>query len=174
MAKLAFSKITPIKSLEDKIITIGEEQVSVRQYLPVDDKAKMVERILAASFDENGFASPVRVNIYFGLELIRCYTNINITEKMFENAGKTYDSLVMNNVIDIVKRALPVAEYDELQHFVYGCVTHIEQYNSSFVGMMKTVTQDYDATKINIEEIMATLDQPDKIGMVKDVLDKMG
>jgi hypothetical protein len=40
--------------------------------------------------------------------------------------------------------------------------------------MMKTVTNDYDATKLNVEEIMKTLDQPEKVGLVKDILDKIG
>lgn len=174
MAKIAFGKIISIKTIEDKIITINDEQILVKQYLPIGEKAKMIERILSAVFDENGFASPVRINIYFTIELVKNYSNINITDKMIETAEKTYDMLIINQIDQQIKDAIPENELNQLWNCVYDCIDRVEKYNSSFVGMIKTITQDYDATKINVDEIMSTLDQPDKIGMIKDILDKIG
>ena len=174
MAKISFSKLTPNKIVEPKTINIGEETVTILQYLSIDEKSKLIEQVLASVFDDSGFASPVRLDIYFILYLIKYYTNINITDKMIESANKTYDSIIINGIDKIIKENIPQEELNNLQSMVYQCVNHIENYNTSLVGMMKTITSDYSATKMNVEELMATLDQPEKIGFVKDVLDKIG
>lgn len=93
---------------------------------------------------------------------------------MIENAPNTYDLLMINGVLDHIIAAIPEDEYDAIFDAIGDCAEHTVKYLNSFVGMMKTVTNDYDATKLNVEEIMKTLDQPDKIGLVKDILDKIG
>lgn len=91
-----------------------------------------------------------------------------------ENAPNTYDALMINGVLDLIIESIPEDEYDAIFDAIEDCAEHTVKYLNSFVGMMKTVTNDYDATKLNVEEIMQTLDQPDKIGLVKDILDKIG
>ena len=54
------------------------------------------------------------------------------------------------------------------------CAEHAIKFLNSFVGMMRTVTNDYNATKMNVDEIVNSLNDPDKIGLVKDILEKLG
>ena len=46
--------------------------------------------------------------------------------------------------------------------------------NNSFSGMMKTVSDNYNIANMNADEIMNKLDDPEKIGLVKEVLEKIG
>ena len=101
-------------------------------------------------------------------------TNINITEKMMENAPKTYDSFMINGVIDKIIEAIPEDEYNAVFNAIEECAEHAIKFLNSFVGMMRTVTNDYNATKMNVDEIVNSLNDPDKIGLVKDVLEKLG
>jgi hypothetical protein len=174
MAKVSLKAITPIKKVDPQIIKIGEQEVEVIQYLPVNDKLALVERVLNLTIDDTGFLNPVRLEVYAILEIVKTYTNISITDKMMENAPGTYDLLMINGVLDHVIAAIPEDEYDAIFDAIEDCAEHTVKYLNSFVGMIKTVTNDYDATKMNVEEIMETLDQPDKIGLVKDILDKIG
>lgn len=174
MAKVSLKAITPVKKVDPQIIKIGEQEVEVIQYLPVNDKLALVERVLNLTIDDTGFLNPVRLEVYAILEIVKTYTNISITDKMMENAPSTYDLLMINEVLDNVIAAIPEDEYDAIFDAIEDCAEHTVKYLNSFVGMMKTVTNDYDATKLNVEEIMKTLDQPDKIGLVKDILDKIG
>ena len=153
MAKISFNKLTPIKSVDPTIVTIGENEITVERYLPMADKAAFVERVLNAVIDDTGFINPMRLDVMFHIELIKTYTNISITDKMMENPSKVYEDL-MNDVGE--------------------CAKHTVDYLYSFAGMIKNVVANYDATKMNVEEIMKTLDDPEKIGLVKDVLDKIG
>lgn len=174
MAKVSLKAVTPIKKVDPQIINIGEQEVEVIQYLPVNDKLALVERVLNLTIDDTGFLNPVRLEVYAILEIVKTYTNISITDKMMENAPGTYDLLMINEVLDHVIAAIPEDEYDAIFDAIEDCAEHTVKYLNSFVGMMKTVTNNYDATKMNVEEIMATLDQPEKVGLVKDILDKIG
>lgn len=174
MAKISLNSITPIKKVDSIKIKIGEQEIEVLQYLPVNDKLALAERVLNMTLDDTGFLNPVRLEVYTYLEIIRTYTNISITDKMIENAPKTYDLLEMNHILVEVVNAIPEEEYNALIGMIEDSAEHTVKYLTSFVGMMKTVSQDYDATKMNVDEIMNTLDDPDKIGLVKDILDKIG
>lgn len=174
MAKISLNKLTPIKEIGNKIITIEGQDIIIEQYLPVNEKLALVERVLNMTIDDTGFFNPVRMEVFMSLEMVKTYTNISITDKMMENATKTYDLLVMNNILDQVIDAIPDEEFETVFETIEECAHHAVNYLNSFQGMMKTITENYDATKINVEEIMATLDQPDKVGLVKDILDKIG
>ena len=78
MAKISLKDLTPIKSIPPQEIEINGKKVLVEQYLPLEKKAAMIERILANSVDETGFISPVRLAVFFRLEVVRCYSNISI------------------------------------------------------------------------------------------------
>lgn len=174
MAKISLSKIAPIKTVEAKIITIADQEITVEQYLPVNDKLAIVERVLDAVIDDTGYMNPVRLSIFTNLEIIKTYTNISITDKMMENAAKTYDTLIMNGILDAVIAAIPDEEYNELFDAIVDSGEHVIKYLNSFAGMMKTITADYKNTEMNVDKLMADLGDPEKIGLVKDILDKIG
>lgn len=156
------------------MITVNEQEIEVAQYMPIQDKLAMIERILNFTIDNTGFLNPVRLEVFTVLEIISTYTNINITDKMMENAPKTYDSLMINGVIDAIIEAIPEDEYNAVFDAIEDCAEHTVGYLNSFVGMMKTITEDYGATKMDIESLSNVLDDPDKIGLVKDILEKIG
>ena len=174
MAKISLNKLTPIKSIEPTTITIGETDITVEQYLPMTEKAAFVERVLNTVIDDTGFVNPMRLDVMFHLELVKAYTNISITEKMMENPAKTYDLLIMNGLLAAILEAIPNDEYEDLMNDVDECACHTVNYLNSFAGMMKNITENYGTTKMNVEEIMKTLDDPEKVGLVKDILDKIG
>ena len=156
------------------MITINEQEIEVVQYMPIQDKLAMIERILNFTIDDTGFLNPVRLEVFTVLEIISTYTNINITDKMMENAPKTYDSLMINGVIDAIIEAIPEDEYNAIFDAIEDCAEHTVNYLNSFVGMMKTVTENYNATKMDVDQIMNDLDDSNKIGLVKDILEKLG
>lgn len=174
MAKISLSAIAPIKKIDPVTIQINGQDIEVIQYLPTQEKLALVERVLNRTIDDTNFFNPVRMEVYTVIEIINTYTNISITEKMIENAPKTFDTLVMNKIIDAVVEAIPEEEYDTVFDAVEDCAVHITNYLNSIQGVLKTVAQDYDATKMNVDEMMKTLDQPDKVGLLKDILDKLG
>ena len=174
MAKVSLNNITPIKKIDPHTININGCEIEVIQYLPINEKLALVERVLNFVVDETGFLNPVKLEIHTLLEIVRAYTNISLTEKMLDNAPKTYDSLMINGIFDAVIQAIPEDEYDAIFDAVEDCAEHAVKYLSSFLGMLKSINNDYDSTKMNVDNIMETLGQSDKIGLVKEILDKIG
>lgn len=174
MAKISLNKITPVKNVEPKVVIIGENEIIIEQYLPIGYKADFIERVLNNVIDDTGFLNPIRLDIMFNIELIRTYTNISITDKMLENPTKVYDLLVINGILNSVLEAIPEEEYEDLYVAVEECAKHTSNFMTSFAGMIRTVTENYGATKMNVEELMNTLGDSEKVGLVKDILDKLG
>lgn len=174
MAKVSLIKITPIKSGEIKEVEINGEKVQVRQYLPTAEKIALTERVLAGAFDESNRYSMFRLNILMEIEIIKTYTNFNITEKQMENIPNLYDLLVLNNIIKQVNENIPDEELIELRDKIYDEADNLEHYLNSLMGVMKTITQDYENTKLDVDETMAKLDNPNALKTVKEILDKIG
>lgn len=174
MAKVNFKNLVPVKNISSEEIQIGDELVIVEKYLPLAKKAELIEWVIRNSIDDTGFASPIRTEVFFKLGIIRYYTNISITEKMLETPDKVFDSLMINNIFHIVLAAIPEEELERIQSGTFKSVKAVQDYTSSFLGVLKNVSQDYDSTKMNVDELMKTLDQPEKVGLVKDILEKIG
>lgn len=174
MAKVSLNKVTPIKNIDPKVINISGEEITVIQYLPMADKITFVENILAEVFDSTGLSSPIRTEVHFYLNLIKTYTNISITDKMMENAAKTYDLLEMNHIVETVIENIPEDEFEALFDYVSDTIEHLETYNTSMVGMMKTITQDYHSTEIDMEKIMSDLSKAENSETLQAVLENLG
>ena len=174
MAKVSLSKIAPIKKIDSVVINIGEEEITVIQYLSTDEKIALIERVLNATVDDTGFFNPMRLEVYFHLEMIRTYTNISITDNMMANPTKIYDLLVMNHILDTVLEAIPEEEYNFLFDTAEDCATHITEYNNSIMGVLNSASQDYTKTSANFNKMLEDLDDPAKIGFVKEILEKLG
>lgn len=173
MAKVSLNKVTPIKNIDPKVINIGGESITVIQYLPMNDKITFVEEIVNEVFDSTGLSSPIRTEVHFYLNLIKTYTNISITDKMIENAAKTYDALELNGIIATVIENIPEEEYNSLFDYVNDTIEHIEMYNTSIAGMIKTVTQDYQNVNIDMDKILANLNEVEGSETLRGVLENL-
>ena len=174
MAKVSLNKLTPIKKVDPITITIGEETIEVIQYLSVGEKLNLLENVLNSVIDDTGYFNPIKMEIYFLLHLIKSYTNISLTDKMMSEPIKTYDLLEMNKVFDSVIAAIPADEYETLYAAAEKTATHVVKYLDSFVGMLKTVSADQEAMKNSIDSIMNSLNNPEDLGLLKDVIEKLG
>ena len=174
MAKVSLSKIIPIKKMDDVVVDINGEQVVIKQYLPVDEKVALVERVLNASIDETNYFSYAKLNVYSQIEIVKAYTNISFTEKQLEDIPKLFDLLIINGIIKIVKDNIPYAEYINIHDMIYDDADRLGKHLNSFLGVMKVVQQDYDLTKMNVDNLMNTLGDKESVGLVKDILDKIG
>lgn len=169
---VGFTKITPLKKIEDKIIKINEQEVIIKQYLSIKDKADLVNYIVQSSFDEKGLLSPLRQDIYTQLGILRWYTNINFTETMLKEIEKTYDLICINNlykqVIDNIDEGLIIL--DLINRALRETFNHI----TSFAGQLQYAKTDYENLNFDMKQIEKTLQDPNQVGFLKEVMEKMG
>ena len=102
MAKVAFSKLALKKQDNVKLVKIGNFDIEVKQYLPVNEKLDLIARVLNGAHDENNFPNPIKIEVIGTLEIIMAYTNISFTEKQKEDVAKLYDLLDSNGVVNTI------------------------------------------------------------------------
>lgn len=174
MAKVAFSKLGVKTNQEVKTITWNDQTIEVKQYLPVNNKLELISRVINLSADENNFANPVKVDIYFAIEVVDAYTNISFTEKQKEDVCKLFDSITSSGLFTVVKDAIPLEEYDNLYYDMNGCVSAVYSYKNSVMGILENITTDYENLNLDASAIQQKLADPQNLELLKGVMAKLG
>lgn len=174
MAKIGFTKLGLKKLDEIKTIEIGENVIEVKQYLPVNEKLSLIERVVNLSQDENNFPNPIKIDVIGSIEMIAAYTNITFTEKQKEDIGKLYDLLEENGIIDKIIAAIPEIEYEFLINGIDKTIDAVYDYRNSALGILDAIKTDYSNLDLEATEIQKKLNNPEALSTVKEVLDKLG
>ena len=174
MAKINLKQLITIKAIEPITVNINNIDITVKQYLPLDEKMELVQRVLNRAVDETGFFSPMRLDVILELEIIRTYTDINITDKMMDAPGKIYDQIENNGIWRDILATLPWAEYQALHKAVNDCAAAITSYQTSLLGILKTVNQNYTATGADVKDLLQELGTIENSDVLKQVLANLG
>lgn len=172
--KPTFAKLKLQKNTEVKIVKVNEFEIEVKQYLPVEDKLKLISNVINYSADENNFANPVKVDVFGTLEIIYAYTNLSFTEKQKEDPANLYDLLISSGVADELINAIPQMEYREVINGINDCIEAIYKYKNSIMGILETVSQDYSGLELDAQNIQKSLADPNNMALLKDILTKLG
>lgn len=174
MAKPTFAKMGLKAKNDTKIIMIGEQEIEVKQYLPVQKRLELISNVANYSADANNFANPVKVEVMFDLEVVFAYTNITFTEKQKADLVKLYDLLKENGIFDLIIDAIPEGEYDSLWADTWSCISEIYRYQNSILGLLDIIKTDYNDTGLNIEELWSKLADRENVEFLQDVMTKLG
>ncbi len=174
MAKVSFTKLGLKKNEEVGILHINEQDVEVKQYLPINEKLELISSVINSAADENNFSNPVKENVFLTLEILYHYTNINFTDKQKEDPVKLYDLVVSSGLVNKVTDLIPEEELDEVINGVAQSVKAIYTYRNSALGILESISQDYSALNLDATEIQQKLADPDNMALLKQVLTKLG
>ena len=174
MAKLAFTKLG-LKPNNDIVnIEFNEQTVEVKQYLSTEEKLNLITEIIENSHDQNNFSNPLKVQVYAAIGLTEAYTNINFTEKQKENPAKLYDLLNGNGLLNKIVENIPQDEYNSFSTGLYNTIDSIYTYQNSVLGILESVTQDYNNVQMDVDEIKKQLANTENMGLLKDIVTKLG
>lgn len=174
MAKIAFSKLGLKKQEEVKLIKIGNFDIEVKQYLPVNDKLDLISRVINSAHDENNFPNPIKLEVIGALEIVMAYTNLSFTDKQKEDTAKLYDLLESNGIIDMIVSAIPEEEYNFVIDGIDDTVSAVYTYQNSILGILENISKDYSQLDFDASNIQQALSDPQNLTLVKDILTKLG
>ena len=174
MAKVSFTKLGLKKNQDVGILHINEQDIEVKQYLPINEKLELISSVINSAADENNFSNPVKENVFLTLEILYHYTNINFTDKQKEDPVKLYDLVVSSGLVNKVTDLIPEEELDEVINGVAQSVKAIYTYRNSVLGILESISQDYSALNLDATEIQQKLADPDNMALLKQVLTKLG
>jgi hypothetical protein len=174
MAKIGFTKLSLKRKNEVKTITINNNQIEIKQYLPVNEKLDLIARVINGAHDQNNFPNPIKIEVIGTLEMIMAYTNISFTEKQKEDIPKLYDLLEENGVIKDIISQIPEDEYNFIIDGINKTVDAVYTYNNSVLGILESVSQDYSNLDFDIQKLQNDIANPENLKLVKEVLTKLG
>lgn len=174
MAKVSFTKLGLKKNEEVGILHINEQDIEVKQYLPINEKLELISSVINSAADENNFSNPVKENVFLTLEILYHYTNINFTDKQKEDPVKLYDLVVSSGLVNKVTDLIPEEELDEVINGVAQSVKAVYTYRNSVLGILESISQDYSALNLDATEIQQKIADPDNIALLKQILTKLG
>ena len=174
MAKVPYSKLGLTKNIETKIIDWNNQKIEVLQYLPIDEKTQLFERVLQSSVDDNHYYNITKVNFWLDLEIVFTYTNISFTEKQKEDLCKLYDIIKGSGLLKAVKDNMDKEELAEIVETVWDTIKNLYAYHNSAMGIMEAVTADYSNLNLESNEIRENISNPENLNLLRDVLTKLG
>ena len=173
MAKVAFTKLGLTKNISTEILHWNGNEIEVKQYLPISEKLELIGNILNNCQDENNFINFAKLDVFFDLEVIYKYTNINFTEKQKEDSFKLYDLLESSGFFAAAREKLP-EEVEKVREWLYSIAKNIYEYRNSIYGILDAVSNDYSNLELDADQLKNKIADPDSLGLLKNVLTKLG
>ena len=176
MAKVSFSKLGLTKNTNIKNIEYNGQNIEVKQYLPINDKAIVASNVLNYTIG-NGttrFINPLQVEVYTLLQIIEKYTNITFTDKQREDPAKLYDLIVSSKLWELVFEKIDKDDYAVMISYINKSVEAFYNYYNSIYGILDNINKQYETMNLDAAEIQKKLDNPESLSLLKEVLEKLG
>ena len=176
MAKVSFSKLGLTKNTDIKNIEYNGQNIEVKQYLPINDKAIIASNVLNYTIG-NGttrFINPLQVEVYTLLQVVEKYTNINFTDKQREDPAKLYDLIVSSGLWGLIFENINRDDYVAMINYINKIIEAFYSYNNSVYGILDNINKQYETMNLDATEIQKKLDNPESLALLKDILEKLG
>lgn len=174
MAKVSFTKLGLKANVDTKELEFNGQIIEIKQYLPINSKLEIASNVLNNSEDGNGFPNWGKIDMFLALEIIDYYTNITFTEKQKEDLEKLYDLMAGAGLVDKIVEAIPAEEYSKLRFMVNDTAVAFYNRQNSAIGIIEAITSDYSNLNLDASEIQKKLADPENLGLLRNVLDKLG
>ena len=175
MAKVPFSKLKCKINTDEIPLQLGEETITIKQYLPIQEKLALIGRVIMQAHEQDAnYSNPVKVAVIIDLELIFAYTNINFTDKQKEDIPKLYDLLYSSGILDKILAAIPEDERFVIDIGVRDSIEAIYKYQNSILGLFDVIKNGYTETEIDIEKMQKSIEELSNMPMLKELASSLG
>lgn len=155
-------------------ITVGDKEIKVAQYLPMDKKMELISDILFLAVDpQTGIFSPMRTEVAFCVKMMDYYTDLEMPTDLTELAA-AYDVLETNGIFYQVIGAIPQIEYDDLTQYLEDCIASATAYNTSFAGVLQAMSNDAGTLSTDMEKLMESIKNREGLELLSEIKNVAG
>ncbi len=148
-----FQEINLHTNTETNIIIVNSQEIEVKKYLPISDKIDLIQIALQKS-EEDGIYNDMKLDMYFHLNIIYLYTNIEFSIEDKEDEMKLYDILDSNDVITSVIGAMEEGEYEGLKESLLIMKEDNLTYKNTAAAVLTRIIQDLPKNAAAAKEIV--------------------
>lgn len=174
MAKASFAKLGLKVNTEVKTFIMNDQEIEVKQYLPINDKLELISRVINMGADDMKFYNVGKMEIFLNLEILYTYTNINFTDKQKEDICKLFDLVESSGLLNEVLDRIPECETDFIRHVLLDTVDNVYAYQNSIMGILDTISQDYSNLELDATNIQEKLADPENLELLKGIMTRLG
>lgn len=168
MASVSFTnlKLTVDKSINT--FDFNGTKIEVLKYLPIEDKKDLIQIAMQKSY-EDGLYNDILLDVYFHLNLVYLYTNLNITDKQKEDEFKLFDKINSSGLMSAILDAMDEDEYKYLRDSLEKAVADQMKFKNSAAAVLQSVIQDLPANAAAAADIVNNWDAS-KFQSVQDMV----
>ena len=156
-----------LKRNDDLIsFTQGNNKFNIKKYLPIEDKYDIVMITIQKSA-EDGIYNPIKLDMFFHLNLVYMYTDLEFSDEDRANESKLYDEMKSTGFLAEFLKRIDEDEYKEMLSNIEDIVCELKQYNTSAASIFKNFINDLPANAEAAQKIVDNFD-PDKYQAVVD------
>lgn len=158
---MKFSDLKLNTAIEEKeLILPSGEKILVKSTIPVSDKIDLIQIALQKA-EEDGIYNQIKLDIYFHLNLLYLYTDIEFSTEDREDEMELYDILERNEIIDEVISAIGLEEYQSLIDYLDKMKEMNLAYKNTAAAVLTKIVQDLPKNAAAAKEIVDSFD-PEK------------
>ena len=141
MLKVSYLNLKLKTDTSTETIDWNNNSIEIKQYLPIEEKYNLVMVTLREAKESNIY-NPLKIDLFFHLNLVYMYTNINFTEKQKEDASKLYDNLMSSGLLAQIISKIPTEEYDMLYTYLENVKNDLDKYGQSFKAILDAIINE--------------------------------
>lgn len=169
MAKVSLNKLNLKKVDKIEKIEYNEQGIEIKQYLPIQQKLELLSSVITKATDNSKFFNPGQLSVFFKLEIVQAYTNINFTEKQKEDFCKTFDLLEENGLFLVILNKIPAEELKTLKAWLLESIKSIYEYNNSARAILESLQTDYKNLDFDLTSIQEKIKDPETLQILKEI-----
>lgn len=154
---MTFKQLDLKFNTKDITISINGIDIHVKTKISIKDKIDLVQIALQKS-KENGIYNQMKLDIYFNLNLLYLYTDIDFDADDRANEEELYDILESNNVFDRVIAAIDPYEMDFLYNNLETMKKRYIERDSSVSALLQTLVEELPQNAQEAAEIVDNFD----------------
>lgn len=141
MSKVSYLNLKLKTDTSTETIDWNNNSIEIKQYLPIEEKYNLIMVTLQEAKESNIY-NPLKIDLFFHLNLVYMYTNINFTEKQKEDASKLYDNLMSSGLLAQIISKIPTEEYDMLYTYLENVKNDLDRYGQSFKAILDAIINE--------------------------------
>lgn len=165
MAQVTYAGLKLKVNTDVKTFTWEEKEIEVLQYLPIKDKYDLI-MITLQKAKEGDIYNPIKLDMYFHLNLVYLYSNIHFTDKQKEDEEKIFDTLVSTKLLDKILENMAESEFEDLWSKMNDYMNNELKYTTTAAAVIKSIIQDLPTQAQAAMDIVNQFD-PEKFEAVK-------
>ena len=146
--------------------------VKMTRSLPYEKQLEFLQDVLTRSLDDNGYYTPLAVELYIALDIIHFYTDIDIADGT--PVATIYDIITSSGLLNAVISGIREGELELLRKSIYDTIDNIYKYRNSAYAILSSL-QDTEGLEDKITDLVSKLKSaPEGLDLVKAAVDKLG